>query len=91
MGQAMSWMFEKRQAMKDEFAHVQGVMDKIQTRVHPLNKEVCQAVHDSASHKDAKKIIFSQEERPNSEIRFLNFNTLMLPIFPKGPKYKAGY
>ena len=79
MGQNVSWAIAKRRQMKEEFAHVQEVLAKLVTRVHPLNKELCQVVRDSASHAEAKKIIFSQVERPNSEIRFLNYNTLLLP------------
>ena len=81
------WMLEKRQAMQYEFKNVQDVMGRIVTRVHPLNEELCQAVRSSVSHSEAKKVIFSDVERPNKAIRYLNLNTMMLPLMPENANY----
>ena len=64
MGQTIKWMFEKRRAMKEDFDHVLEVLAKIETKVHPLNKELCMAVQSSVSHSESSKIIFTEKERP---------------------------
>ena len=59
-------------------------MGKIKTRVHPLNEELC------AKLKNNKEIIFSEAERPNNVIKFLDMNSMLLPLLPENPNYKAG-
>lgn len=91
MGQTISGWLELRQRMVVEFENVLKIRDKIETRVHPLNNELCQQVKNSASHAEASRIIFTDKERPNRQIRFLNLNTIMLPKLPKNPNYQTGY
>ena len=90
MGQALGWVLKKWIVIRNDFANVQDVMEKIQTKVHPLDVEMCKAVRESVSKQEADKIIFSEEERPGMKIKLLNFNTIQLPYVPENPHYKAG-
>ena len=49
MGQALGWVLKKWIVIRNDFANVQDVMDKIQTKVHPLDVEMCKAVRESVS------------------------------------------
>ena len=90
MGQALGWIYNKCIVVRKDLANAKDVMDKIQTKIHPLNQEVCEAVRKSVSKQEADKIIFSEEERPGKKIKLLNFNTIQLPYIPENPYYKAG-
>ena len=46
---------------------------------------------DSVSDAEAKKIILSSKERPGNQIKFLSYNTQMIPKIPYNPKFPAGY
>ena len=91
MGATIKSMFEKQRAMSAEFEHVQEVLGKIETRVHPLNFEMSTSVQSSLSYADANNVIFTRKERPDRQVRFLNLNSLMLPKIPKNPNYKTGF
>jgi len=60
-----------------------AVQDKVQTKVHPLNQELTQAVNASMSPSEATKIIFTEQDRPAKEVRVLSYNMQLLPIWPK--------
>ena len=77
--------------MKEEFERTKVLLDKIKTRVHPLNEEMCIAVRKSMKEAEVNEIIFNEQERPRKQIQFLNLNTLMLPLIPENPSYKTGY
>ena len=77
--------------MRKDFFDVLQVLAKIETKVHPLNRELCLRVQSSETFSDAKKVIFTEEERPKRQIKFLNLNTLMLPKMPESTVYKTGY
>lgn len=77
--------------MKEEFERTKVLLNKIKTRIHPLNEEMCIAVRKSLTQAEAKEIIFNEQERPRKQINFLNLNTLMLPLIPENPHYKTGY
>ena len=49
MGQALGWIYNKCIVVRKDLANAKDVMDKIQTKVHPLNQEVCEAVRKSVS------------------------------------------
>ena len=53
-------MLEKRRAMKEDFDHVMKVLPKIETKVHPLNRELCLRVQSSETFSEAKKVIFTE-------------------------------
>ena len=41
MGQKISWLLDKLKQMEYEFNQAKKLADKIKTRVHPLNKDLC--------------------------------------------------
>ena len=90
MGQALSWLYNKHYEMSAQFENNLALLDKIKTRVHPLNTEICKSVHSSITPQKASQIIFSEEERPNKQIKLLDLNSMMIPIFPVNANYKAG-
>ena len=84
-------LWKKHKTMKEDFNHVMQVLPKINTKVHPLNRELCLRVESSETFSDAKKVIFTEEERPKKCVKFLNLNTLMLPKMPESTVYLTGY
>lgn len=66
------------------------MLDKIKTKVHPLNQELCLAVRSSVSTEKASELILSEKERPGKQIKLLDYNTMMIPLFPVNALYKAG-
>ena len=64
MGQTIGWLWAKHWEMLDEFERTSKLLANIKTRVHPLNKELCDAVHKSVPEAEAKEIIFTEQERP---------------------------
>lgn len=90
MGNTLGWFWGKHCEMAEQYKHVAETVKNIKTRVHPLNEDLCAKVRKMMSETEAQEVIFSGEERPNNAIKFLDFNTMLLPIFPENPKYKAG-
>ena len=84
-------MLSKQRQMQYEFNQVMQVIEKIRTRVHPLNKELVDEVRRTHTEAEANEIIFSKKERPGACIKFLSYNTMMIPLFPVNPTYVSGY
>jgi hypothetical protein len=66
------------------------VLKNIKTKVHPLNKELVDAVRKSLPESEAANIILSPKERLPNEIRMMTYNTQMIPLIPSG-RFLSGF